>query len=419
MGLWTVYGGQRLYGTVTVQGSRNAALPILAACLVHKGVTQLEGVPRIGDVRQMLELLRQLGCRARQEGETVYIDSRQAQPAPLESSMTTGFREALLLLGAMAARFGQGSVPMPESGTLGPRPMDLHLYALEHLGAQVRLGDDDIQLLPGTLTGGALHLPYPAVSATAQAMLAACGAQGETRITGWAMSPELRELARYLTVIGHEITVTDDGTMTITPGGHTRPVRFRLCPDGETAAMLLCATAACGGMLTIGEVFSADLQPTLDLLQEMGSNIKIGERSVTLQSDGRLWSPGHPVTAGSWPMLPKSHLPPVMAACLTADGVSVFRETVPTGILLWAKQLRAFGGDVSLTADCAAAITGVNGLRGCAIRSRELRTGCGLLTAALQASGETTIVDDGVISRGCGRLDSLLGLLGARIYYTE
>lgn len=418
MGLWTIRGGNRLYGTVQVQGSKNAALALLAGSLVHEGVSVLERVPRVTEVETLLELLRSLDCTVKREGDRVAVDSTHARMAVLpESAM--GLRASILLLGAMAARFGEAAVPMPVGNRMGPRPVDLHIAALTALGANIALEDGMIFCRPSELTGGEVLLPYPSVGATENALLCACGCRGETVIRGCAIEPEAVELCVFLQKAGMHMTGIGTDTVTIRRGRAVGLLRHRVMPDRVAASTLLCAGAACGGELKLQEVNAAHLQPTLDLLAEMGCNIKIQESAVILQSSGDLWSPSGEIVTGPYPAFPTDVQPVLLAASLRADGVTVLRERVLAGRLAHAKQLRRFGGDVTLTEDCTAVVTGVSRLHGAITQAQDTMGAAALLIAGLQAEGETHIVDAGHTARGFAYLDALLRPLGADLEFNE
>lgn len=262
-------------------------------------------------------------------------------------------------------------------------------------------------------------LPYPSVGATENALLAACGCEGLTVLRGCAKEPEVEELAVFLRAAGMEITGIGTDTMTVCKGKAVGRVFHRLSADRIAASALLCAVGACGGKLVLQDVISTHLQPMLDVLGEMGCNIKIREKDVILSSDGALWASGQPIVTGPYPAFPTDAQPLLLAACLKADGVTVIRERVFAGRLRHAAQLRRFGGDVSLTDDCAAVITGVSGLHGADAAAGELRGGAALILAALQAEGESCIVDAGHIGRGFAHWDATLKQLGADLEFTE
>lgn len=419
MGLWIVRGGNRLYGTIQVQGAKNGVLPVLAASLIHPGLTIIERAPRVRDVTDTLEILRCLSCRVKQEGDCITVDSRDAVLGEIPQRLVEHLRSSVLFLGAMIARFGEGMIPLWGECLLGPRPVDLHLAALSALGAQLELEDQAIRCLPCKLHGGEVDFPFPSVGATEQAMLAACGCDGATVLRNCAKEPEVEELGRFLCAMGAQVVGAGTDTIRIFPGSYGGVVRHLVLPDRIAAGTFLCAAAACGGKLTLREVICPHLRPILDELEKMGCNIKAGENWVTLQSDGRLWSPSGEIVTGPYPQFPTDAQPALMAAALCADGVTILRERVFAGRLHHARQLRRFGGNICLTEDCCAVVTGVNTLQGTYAEVCDLQGGAALLIAALQAQGESRIVENGHISRGYEFLDAVLRQLGAEIEYIE
>ena len=419
MGLWSITGGNRLYGTVLPQGSRNGALALLPACLAVGGVSVLERVPRVKDVELTLEILRRLGCKVKREGDRVTVDSREASLESVPVELMRQLRSSVLFLGAMLGRFGCAEIPMPVGSVFGPRPVDLHLAALQSMGADIRLQDGVIRCEKSRLRGGEVLLPYPSVGATENAMLAACGCAGETVLRGCSKEPEIIELADFLCAAGVEIIGAGTELMRICCDACVGKVYHRLQADRMAASALLCAVGACGGKLILKEVISSHLQPMLDVLGEMGCNIKIREQELMLQSDGKLWAPSDPIVTGPYPRFPTDAMPLLLAASLKADGVTIVRERVFGGRLTQGRLLRRFGGDVSLTDDCAAVVTGVQELRAATVAIHELWSGTAVLLAALQAEGESCIVDDGCISRGFAYLDATLRQLGAELEFTE
>lgn len=418
MGLWKIRGGNELVGTTYIQGSKNAVLPLLSAALTAGSVTEFSNAPRLRDVEHTLEILRCLGCRVQWEDDCVTVDARQAcfQPVPPEQMMQ--MRSSVLFLGAMLARFGQGAVSMPGGCMLGPRPVDLHLKALECLGAQVCVTDDCICCNAPALRGAVISFPTPSVGATENAMLAACGAEGETVLMGAAREPEIVELQAFLRQLGME--VSGAGTDCIRLCRRTPPpdrVQYRVMPDRIVGATVLCAAAGCGGDVTIRGVVPEHLETVTDALFDMGCAVHTGTDAIRLTSSGHLVSPGE-IETQPYPGFPTDAQPVLLAACLKAQGTALFRETIFSGRLRHTRELMKLGANIRVD-DRRAWVTGVPVLTGAAVQSTDLRGGAALIVAGLMACGETELIDREHITRGYENFDDVLRRLGADIWYTD
>ena len=417
MGIWKLHGGDRLYGEVTIQGAKNAALPILSAALVTGCVTTLENVPRLRDVENTLRILECLDCRVERDGNRVTVDSRPARLNPVPPELMTRMRSSVLFLGAMTARFGAGCVSMPGGCMLGPRPVDLHLRALETLGGEITVTDETIACRAPRLRGGHIHFPTPSVGATENALLAACAAAGETVITGAAREPEIGDLQNFLRAMGTEITGAGTDTVRIRGMTPREEVTYSVMPDRIAGATILCAAAACGGDVTVRQVVPEHLDTVTDALFSMGCGIQTGRNTVRLTSDGCLRSPGV-IETRPYPGFPTDAQPVLLAACLKAEGVTEFRETIFSGRLRHTRELMKLGADIRVD-DRTALVTGVPVLTGAAVTAMDLRGGAALIVAGLTAEGETEIVDRDLITRGYEHLDRILRALGADITYSD
>ncbi len=419
MSVWHIAGGNRLSGSVTVQGAKNAVPPIMAASVLAPGETELLNVPTLRDVNTTIRILRGLGCSVEREGDAVYIDSRPMSRSEIPHSLMRELRSSVIFLGALLARCGHARLSMPGGCELGPRPIDLHLMALRALGAEIdERGGDLICSAPSGLHGAGIALPMPSVGATENAMLAACAAEGETVIMNAAREPEITELQTFLQTLGADVTGAGSATVRVR-GKKLEPFRVghRIMPDRIVSSTLLCACAAAGGDVELRAVEPRHFSTVLHSLSECGCDIMSNSSSVRLRSGGNLKAP-MPVITGSYPGFPTDAQPLMLAACLKARGTSVFVENVFQNRFRFTEELQRLGARIH-TEGRVAVVTGVEVLHGAPTVATDLRGGAALMIAALSAEGETDILDSGHVERGYESFDERLAALGADIRLSE
>lgn len=419
MSVWHIAGGNRLSGSVTVQGAKNAVLPIMAASVLAQGETELLNVPTLRDVNTTIRILRGLGCSVEREGDAVYIDSRPMSRSEIPHSLMRELRSSVIFLGALLARCGHARLSMPGGCELGPRPIDLHLMALRALGAEIdERGGDLICSAPSGLRGAGIALPMPSVGATENAMLAACAAEGETVIMNAAREPEITELQIFLQTLGADVTGAGSATVRVR-GKKLEPFRVghRIMPDRIVSSTLLCACAAAGGDVELRAVEPRHFSTVLHSLSECGCDIMSNSSSVRLRSGGNLKAP-MPVITGPYPGFPTDAQPLMLAACLKARGTSVFVENVFQNRFRFTEELQRLGARIH-TEGRVAVVTGVEALHGAPTVATDLRGGAALMIAALSAEGETDILDSGHVERGYESFDERLAALGADIRLSE
>lgn len=419
MSVWHIAGGNRLSGSVTVQGAKNAVLPIMAASVLAPGETELLNVPTLRDVNTTIRILRGLGCSVEREGDAVYIDSRPMSRSEIPHSLMRELRSSVIFLGALLARCGHARLSMPGGCELGPRPIDLHLMALRALGAEIdERGGDLICSAPSGLRGAGIALPMPSVGATENAMLAACAAEGETVIMNAAREPEITELQTFLQTLGADVTGAGSATVRVR-GKKLEPFRVghRIMQDRIVSSTLLCACAAAGGDVELRAVEPRHFSTVLHSLSECGCDIMSNSSSVRLRSGGNLKAP-MPVITGSYPGFPTDAQPLMLAACLKARGTSVFVENVFQNRFRFTEELQRLGARIH-TEGRVAVVTGVEALHGAPTVATDLRGGAALMIAALSAEGETDILDSGHVERGYESFDERLAALGADIRLSE
>lgn len=414
MAIWHINGGNRLEGACFIQGSKNAALPILAASVISANETDLLNVPQLSDVSSTLRILRQLGCTAEQQNNDVYIDSRSLNCCTIPQGMMECMRSSVIFMGALLARCGEVHLTAPGGCKLGARPIDLHVNAMRSLGASVEENGCEIICRAEKLTGGRIELPFPSVGATENAMIAACGASGETVISGAAREPEIVDLQEYLRKLGAYISGAGTSTVTVSGFEPERHAGHRIIPDRIVASTFLCAAAATGGDIELRGVNSRQFLRLQHFLNSAGCDIINSKRSVRLKSDGHLNAVDSVVTE-PYPGFPTDAQPILMAALLKAKGKTKFREDIFDSRFCHASQLMRFGADISIDGR-EATVWGVRSLKGATVSSTDLRGGAAMVIAALSADGSSSVIDAGHITRGYELFDYKLRSLGADLF---
>ncbi|MCD7761726.1 MAG: UDP-N-acetylglucosamine 1-carboxyvinyltransferase [Lachnospiraceae bacterium] len=433
-----IAGGRPLYGEITVQGSKNAALPILAACILGEGPCEIENCPQIQDVEDTLSILRMLGCRAERSGHTVFVDAARLERYSIYGAEAIRIRSSILFLGALLGRIGKAVLPYPGGCAIGSRPIDLHLKALETLGAQFSAQQDTCfsdsraetneREAPFTgqcricarapeLHGGSIFFAMPSVGATENAILAAVCADGTTVIENAAMEPEIAELCDFLKLRGATISWEEERTIRVTGTKRLSPVRYRLHADRIVAGNYLLAAATCGGCVRMRNLPFGLLDAPLAILRAMG---------MTIEEDGTVRA-GLPLTAveevttAPYPGFPTDLQSPMMAALCVARGNSRIRETVFENRFLTARQLQKMGARIE-TEKNLARIEGLWGngqLCGTSVTAPDLRGGAALVQAASAAAGRTRIYGYEYIARGYEDICRDYRNMGAEIYLRE
>ena len=406
-------GGARLEGTLPVQGAKNSVLPILAASILHPGRTVLRGCPHLSDVEASIRILRHLGCRADWEDGDLAIDASGIDRWDIPDHLMREMRSSVVFLGSILARMGWAEMSHPGGCELGPRPIDLHLAVLRQLGAGIREEGGCLRCTAQRLEGREITLSMPSVGATENAILAACGAYGETVLLNAARAPEIGDLQDFLCAMGCQVKGAGSSTICIQGRSPTRDVRHTVMPDRIVAATYLAAAAAAGGEVELTQVHPGHLSTVTAALHAAGCQIYSGEGRIVLRSEGRLRSIGTVRTA-PYPGFPTDAQAVLMAALLRGQGSTVFVENIFENRYRHVDELCRMGADIRV-ADRVAVVTGVPCLCGASVRCTDLRGGAALLVAGAAAQGETRIGAILHIQRGYQDPVGDLRQLGARI----
>ena len=414
MPIWTICGGNSLHGELTVQGAKNAVLPILAASLMGGGDTIIENSPKLLDVDASIEILSHLGCRVMQNGGEIMVNSDCITKTHIPHGLMLKMRSSVMFLGAILARCGEVRLSAPGGCELGSRPIDLHLKALRELGAEIEVSGGEVYCRAAGLKGKHINLEFPSVGATENLMLAACAAEGETVLTNAAREPEICDLQTFLNAKGARISGA--GTSEVHISGVSvwnRETQHRVMPDRIAAATYLCCTAAAGGELLLRDAVAQHLEPVLSALRSMGCAVETQSDRIYLRSSGILRA-CRPIITKPYPGFPTDAQALLMAASLRAEGTSVFVENIFEDRFRHVPELRRLGADIR-TEGRVAMVTGVSRLTGAPVCAGDLRGGAALVLAGLSAEGKTTVSDSGCICRGYENFSENLSKLGADV----
>lgn len=407
-----------LHGRVRISGSKNAVLPILAACLLTEEPCRITNVPPLSDVRCMAELLRELGAIVAFDAEKEHIRIEAAELASVESSYEAAgrMRASFLLAGAALGRCGQVRLPLPGGCQIGSRPVDLHLKGFQAMGVKNKQEHGIVELQAKHLRGADIYLDFPSVGATENILLAAVRAKGTTVIRNAAAEPEICDLSDFLRKMG--AVIFGDGTDTITIEG--RPIlhgaEHRVIPDRIEAGTFMAAAAITGGDIFLDSVEESHLTPVIAKLAECNVKTERTAEGLRVCRKGRL----HPTQLKTmpYPGFPTDMQAPFMSLMAVAKGTSVITETIFENRFLHAGELQRMGADIRIDSR-SAVIEGVERLTGTQVRATDLRAGAALILSALAAKGETEIGDIYHIERGYHRIEEKLRQLGADIRREE
>lgn len=408
-----ISGGKALHGTVTISGSKNAVLPLLAATVIHGGKYVILNCPSITDVQIAIEILQTLGAQVTRAGDVVTVDTRSLCRCVIPAGLMMKMRASVLFLGPLLARFGAAVLTMPGGCPLGRRPIDLHIKAVSAMGAAVTLLEDQICCSAPRLHGCAIDLTFPSVGATENALMAAVACCGTVRIQNAAREPEICDLIAFLQAMGADIRGGGTGTVTVLGGTPLHDADFAVMPDRIETATYLCAAAGCGGEVELLGAQADILQPVVQVLRQAGCTIEQQAGALTISSSGELRAVEQ-ISTAPYPGFPTDAQALVMAALLRAKGVSRFSENIFDSRFGHVPQLVRLGADIRLRENTAT-VCGTRDLVPSQVEACDLRAAASLLLAALQISGETTIFGLKHLYRGYDNPEEKLRTLGAQI----
>ncbi len=413
----TIHGGKPLRGEISVQGSKNAVLPILAATLLTNEVCEIRNCPDLSDVRVALQILENLGCQVSYDGETARIHPEHAYGSEIPDHLMRKMRSSVMFLGAILGRNREACIGYPGGCELGARPIDIHLRSMTRLGGVFQEDGGYIRCRMDRYQPQTITLMFPSVGATENMMMLCACMEGETVLVHPAREPEIVDLQNFLNAMGADIAGAGSDCIRIRGVKKLHGCSFSVISDRIVAATYACSIVAAGGDLILDGAEPEHMRLFLAILRDMG---------VQLREEGnRLWVRfrGRPgaiplIKTLPYPGFPTDMQPLLMAALLKSRGSTVLNETIFENRFRHAGEFMRMGGDVQVEG-IGAVVHGVGKLHGADVCATDLRGGAGLVIAALGAEGKSRIVGIEHIERGYLSLPECLKKLGGEVMIEE
>ena len=409
-----IIGSKKLNGTIEVSGAKNAVLKQMILPILSEGKYKIENVPDIADVYYMQEVLDVLGIASKLTDKSLVIDSPSNISVEAPYEVVQKMRASIIVLGPLLARKGEAKIAFPGGDQLGPRPVKMHIEALEKMGANFDLDHGVLIGKTDGLKGVEINLPYASVGATENTLLAAVLADGTTTIENAAREPEVVDLVKMLKNMGAQIEGEGTSEIVIHGVDTLKSTNHKVIGDRVVGGTYLAAFLATGGAGVIKGVDHNCLPMEIKKFQEMGAVLNISDDSIEIESPQEISS--IEISTLPFPGI-ATDLQPIFGACLLkSNGTSIITENVYDQRFQWIPEVQRMGADIQ-TGWQHAMIKGVKELSGAPVHSTDIRTGASLIIAALQAEGESLITGIDHIERGYENIVDLLSSVGSEIQY--
>jgi len=419
MDKFLISGGKSLKGTVAVDGSKNAALPIIVgSLLIGKGETVIRNVPPLRDIYTIIEVIKYLGAKVDFDEKagvlTVNAEGLNRNTAPYE--LMRQMRASFLVLGPVLSRMGEAKVSLPGGCVLGSRPVDFHIKGFSALGAKVEEESGYIIARGKPLIGGSVYFDKPSHTGTENILYGAVMARGKTFIANAACDPEVVDVADFLIKAGAKIKGAGTPSITVEPVERLENVEYTVSGDRLVAGTYMFGAAITGGDVEITGIDPAHLTLVLHKMIEMGCEIDVGEQKIRVKRPKKILPVS--VTTFPYPGFPTDLQACLMATTCLASGTSHIRETVFNDRFSHTMEMRRLGADITVSSD-EATVNGVKKLQGAKVMASDIRAGAGLALACLAAEGESELLRVYHVDRGYYHLEEKLSSLGADIKRTK
>lgn len=412
MSSYIIEGGHKLEGTVKISGSKNSALPIIAATILNAGKTVLYNVPNIQDTQMMYKILETLGAKIEKKNGKIKIDTSKIEKFEIPPELMHKMRSSVILAGALIGRYQKATFSYPGGCDIGSRPIDLHLKSFEKLGIQVNQNHGNIECNAEKIKGEKIDLDFPSVGATENAILASVLAEGTTIITNAAREPEIIDLQNFLNKMGAKIVGAGTDEIQIEGVKKLKDISYNIMPDRIETGSFLCFAAATKGNIILENANATHITPIISKLEEAECKIETSKNKIKIIAPKKLKAID--IKTMPYPGFP-TDMQSVFASMLTiAKGTSIIVENIFENRYKYTQELNKMGAKITVEGK-SAIIRGTRKLYGADVKATDLRGGAALVLAGLIAKGKTQVDDIEYILRGYEKLDYKLQNLGANI----
>lgn len=412
MSSYIIDGGHKLMGEVNVSGSKNAALPIMAASILNKGITVIDNAPDIRDVKMMCSILERLGCSVTREENKIVIDAKDIKNSEIPEDLMREMRSSVIIAGALIGRLNECKFTYPGGCEIGSRPINLHLEAFKQLGVNLKEENGFIECDTEKLVGTEIVLDFPSVGATENIMLASALAEGVTYIRNVAREPEIKNLQDFLNSMGANIAGAGSNTIVVRGVKNLHDTSFSVIPDRIEAGTYLCIAAITRGEIKLNHVNPEHISSIIHKLKQMNYKVGVSKDSIYL----KVLRDALPINIKTmpYPGFPTDMQSQFVTLLSLANGTSIVVENIFENRFKYVNELIRMGAHITLEGKTAV-IQGVKKLSPASVSAKELRGGAALIMAALSVEGTSQISQIEYVERGYEKIIEKLTNIGAKI----
>ena len=409
-----IVGGNKLFGTIKNQTSKNATLPIMSASLLSDGVVKIKEVPNITDVDNMLKILSKIGVEIKIDGSNVILNPQKANNPIIDCELSKTMRSSLFLLGPMLSKFKEVDLTLPGGCKIGKRPIDLHIKAFKRLGVEVEMFDDHVFFRVKNAKPNRIKLKIPSVGATENIIQFACKLKGKTTIINPAREPEVVDLCNFLNQMGAKILGAGTNKITIYGVDKLSNTEYKPIGDRIVAGTIAIATAIAGGDVTITNAVPYQNLKLIEILIKMGCQVDIKNDIIHISRNGDLQNKVK-ISTGYYPNFPTDLQSLMLVLTCLSNGKTIVKENIFENRFLTISELKKLGANVELVNGKTAKVFGCGNFIGADVYAMDLRGGAGLVLAGLVANSKTKVYNVHYIDRGYDHFEKVLSSLGANI----